>query len=352
MKRFVISLLVIAVLIWAISPVMAQEELQSPGLLPDHPLYGVKRWSEGVHVFFTFDDGAKARLHTRFSEARLAEAEVMIQLGKPEWAGGLMEDYMEELDETFMCMQRQREGHIMGLAEHVCNATDKHVVILSDLVDEVPEQERPHIMRAINASSNGHIRALEAIKEEKPERAAQLSAEFAEKRMIRAKEMFEVGKHEQAQRMLRRYNESMEEVEDAMKVAEKRGLNVTELAEHVGNMTYKHVEVLEALLKKVPEQAKPHIEHAINVSIRGHETSVNRTQMRIRRVIGEIVKTSCERDADCRALICPQVIGSDTPVCKDGKCWCGSKRQSDVSEWQELFNETPTNITQKGLQDG
>lgn len=282
MKRFVISLLVIAVLIWAISPVMAQEELQSPGLLPDHPLYGVKRWSEGVHVFFTFDDGAKARLHTRFSEARLAEAKAMTELGKPEWAGGLMEDYMEEVNETVMCMQRQRqrEGHIMDLAEHVCNATDKHAVILSDLVDEVPEQERPRIMRAINASSNGHIRALEAIKEEKPEMAAQLSAKFAEKRMIKAKEMFEVGRPEHAQRMLCGYNERMEEAEKAMKVAEKRGLNVTELAEHSGNMTYKHVEVLEALLEldKVPEQAKPHIEHAINVSIHGHETSVNRTQ--------------------------------------------------------------------------
>lgn len=129
------------------------------------------------------------------SEARLAEAKAMTELGKPEWAGGLMEDYMEEVNETYMCMQRQREGLIMDLAEHVCNATDKHAVILSDLVDEVPEQERPHIMRAIN-------------------------------------------------------------------------------------MTYKHVEVLEALLEldKVPEQAKPHIERAINVSIRGHETSVNRTQ--------------------------------------------------------------------------
>ncbi|MBA7516846.1 hypothetical protein ES705_08895 [subsurface metagenome] len=129
------------------------------------------------------------------SETRLAEAKAMTELGKPEWAGGLMEDYMEELNESFMCMQRQREGHIMDLAEHVCNATDKHAVILSYLVDEVPEQERPHIKRAIN-------------------------------------------------------------------------------------MTYKHVEVLEALLEldKVPEQAKPHIEHAINVSIHGHETSVNRTQ--------------------------------------------------------------------------
>ncbi|HID19451.1 MAG TPA: hypothetical protein EYP28_00700 [Methanophagales archaeon] len=280
----------------------------SPGMLPDHSFYKVKRWSERVHVFFTFNDTAKARLHTHFSEVRLAEAKAMIQLGKPEWAGGLMEDYMEELNGTYMCMQRQsQKGQpVMDLAEYMCNATDEQAEILADLIDEVPEKEKPYMERAINASSRGHIRALEAIKEEKPKRAAQLSAEFAEKRMIRAMEMFEVGRHEQAQRMLRRYNESMEEAEKAMKVAEKRGLNVTEIAEHVGNMTYKHIEILEDLSDKVPEHAKPHIERAINVSIQGHETSVNRTQR--------------------------------------------GKWQLDVTERQERFNETPANITQKGLQ--
>ena len=323
----------------------------SPGLLPDRRFYGVKRWFERVHMFFTFDAAAKARLHTHFSEARLAEAKAMIQLGKPEWTEGLMEDYMKELNETHRCMQRQRQKGrpIMDLAEHMCNATDEHAVILSDLVDKVPEQAKPHIEHAINASSRGHIRALEEIEEEKPERAAQLSAEFAEKRMIRAREMFGVGRPEHAQRMLQRYNESMKEAEKAMKMAEKRGLNVTELAEHLGNMTYKHVEVLENLLEKVPEPAKPHIEHAINVSTHGHETCVNRTQMRIGRVIGDIRKTTCKSDADCINLSCPQVIGSDTPICKDGKCWCGGKWQLNVTEWQERFNKTPTNITQKGL---
>lgn len=104
------------------------------------------------------------------SEARLAEAKAMTELGKPEWAGGLMEDYMEELNESFMCMQRQREGLIMDLAEHVCNATDKHAVILSDLVDEVPEQERPRIKRAINMTYK-HVEVLEALLDKVPEQA-------------------------------------------------------------------------------------------------------------------------------------------------------------------------------------
>ena len=264
---------------------------------PDQRFYGVKRWSERVHMFFTFDDDAKARLHTHFSEKRLAEAEAMTELGKTEWAEGLMEDYIRELNETHRCMQRQgqRGRPVMDLAEHVCNATDEHAVILSDLVDEVPEHAKPLIEHAINASSKGHIRALEEIEEEKPERAAQLCAEFAEKRMERAVEMIEVGRPEHAQRMLRRYNESMKEAEKAMKTAEKRGLNVTEIAKHVGNMTYKHVEILEGLQKKVPEHAKPHIEHAINVSIHGRETCVNRTQKGLQRMAEEYNKTEIGR---------------------------------------------------------
>jgi subtilisin len=174
-----------------------------PKLLPNHPLYEVKRWSEKVHMFFTFDDDAKARLHIRFSEERLAEAKAMTELGKPEWAEGLMEDYVGELNETYKCMQRQKQRGkpVIDLAEYVCNATDEQAELLSGFVDEVPGQTKPHIAHAMNASYRGHTRALKEIEKENPERAAQLCAEFAEKRMERA-----------------------------MKIAEKRGLNVTEMA--------------------------------------------------------------------------------------------------------------------------
>jgi len=215
---------------------------------PDQRFYGVKRWSERVHMFFTFDDDAKARLHIRFSEKRLAEAKAMTELGKPEWAEGLMEDYIGELNETYRCMQRQKQKGkpVTDLAEYVCNATDEQAEILSGFVDEVPGQEKPHIAQAMNASYRGHTQAMREIAGEKPERAAQRCAEFAEKRMEKAVEMFEVGRPEHAQRMLQGYNESMEEAEKALKIAEKRGLNVTEIAEQVSNMTYKYKQVKEA----------------------------------------------------------------------------------------------------------
>jgi hypothetical protein len=222
-------------------------------LLPDHPIYKVKRWSEGVHMFFTFNDTAKARLHIHFSEKRLAEAKAMTELGKTEWSEGLMEDYIRELNETYMCMQRQKQKGkpVTDLAEHVCNATDEQAEILSDLVDEVPEHAKLHMEHAMNASYRGHMQALEEIEEEKPERAAQLCAEFAEKRMERAVEMIEVGKLEHAQRMLQRYNESVEEAEKAMKIAEKRGLNVTEWQERLKEMP---TNVTQKRLQRIAEE--------------------------------------------------------------------------------------------------
>jgi hypothetical protein len=60
-------------------------------------------------MFFTFDDDVKARLHTHFSDVRLAEAKAMTEPGKTEWAEGLMEDYVRELNETNRCMQRQKQ---------------------------------------------------------------------------------------------------------------------------------------------------------------------------------------------------------------------------------------------------
>jgi hypothetical protein len=80
-------------------------------LLPDHPFYKVKRWSEGVHMFFTFNDTAKARLHTHFSEVRLAEAEAMTELGKTEWVEGLIisENLMKPI---CACKDRKRRGDL------------------------------------------------------------------------------------------------------------------------------------------------------------------------------------------------------------------------------------------------
>jgi hypothetical protein len=216
----------------------AQEELPSPGLLPDHPFYEVKMWWEDVRMFFTFNSKDKAKLHLEFASIRLAEVNEMIKKNKTKFIQELLEDYKKELNET----------------------------------------------------------------------------------------------------------------EDKVEELKARGKNITILAEHVSNVTYKHVFILEEVLEKVPEQAKIHIEHAINVSIKGHEIAVESILVRVNKTIQKVRRINCTTDADCRHLFCPMVLGSDTPICREGKCVCGAKWEIvNKTEWVERFNETWTNVTQRKI---
>ena len=47
--------------------------LPEPGILPDHPLYFLKRAGERVRLFLSFSDEGKASLHLNFAKLRLAE---------------------------------------------------------------------------------------------------------------------------------------------------------------------------------------------------------------------------------------------------------------------------------------
>jgi len=371
------------------------QELPSPRLLPDNLFYGLSRWFEGVRMFFTFDEEAKARLNLHFSELRLAEAKIMIERGKTEFAEGLMRDYRWELNESQKRLRAQRQlgRNVTLLAEHIANATNLHIEVLEKILEKVPDQAKPAIEHAINVSSRGCIEALKIIREGTPEIATEIGSRFAEKELNRFQERVREQKREEIQRRLERYEEYLNETEEATEEVEGLGKNVTILAEHVCNMTYKHIEVLQEVLEKVPEQAKPAIEHAINVSVTGHENCMdrifrimNRTleQFRFRNCTSvsecegiycpeefeyeirclilpnrtqgvcrclpkwERVSFNCTADADCRHLICPMVIGSDTPICEANRCICGARwRITNTTEWQKRFGEELTSETQR-----
>lgn len=122
--------------------------------------------------------------------------------------------------------------------------------------------------------------------------------------------------------------------------AEGLGRNVTLLAEHVANMTYKHVEILQKVLEKVPEPAKIHIEHAMNVSIGGHERAVERILEQVKEKMERVEVINCTTDVDCWHLICPQVVGHDTPLCREGRCVCGGRWEINKTEWRWEINQT------------
>jgi len=181
-----------------------------------------------------------------------------------------------------------------------------------------------------------------------PEARARFHTFLAELRLSELNATIVKGKLEYIGRLKNEFENEINETEREINRTIGLGRNVTVLAEYVSNMTYKHILVLERVLAKVPEQAKSAIEHAINVSIRGHEQAVESILARINKTIEEVRKVNCTSDVDCRDLFCPMVLGNDTPVCQEGKCKCGGKWEIlNRTEWKERFREEYSNITEK-----
>jgi hypothetical protein len=160
-------------------------------------------------------------------------------------------------------------------------------------------------------------------------------------------------------------------------------------------MTYKHLLVLQEVMKRVPESAKKGVETAINASIKGHENCLERLEKRLNETnetVGRFsctsdeqclnltvkcpailgyqadcfipenktvgfcrcvarwnkTRTNCTDDADCRELACPMVVGNDTSICLNNRCVCGARWQlRNKTEWGERFREEYTNATQR-----
>lgn len=107
----------------------------------------------------------------------------------------------------------------------------------------------------------------------KAERYANLAAE----RLAEIQAVVEKGKPELAEKILERYEKQLNNSIERAKKAQAKGKSaekITKVLTKIGEATSKHLEVLASVYEKVPEQAKPAIERAMGVSMKGHEQAV------------------------------------------------------------------------------
>ena len=146
-------------------------ELPEPGLLPDSPFYFLKSWTEGIGTLFTFGDVAKTERFINLSEKRLAEAQALVEKGKPEIAERAIIRYQEHLN---LALAKAEKAKTKGLdtdevLAKVAEATLKHQVVLADVYERVPEQAKSAIEQAMQAGMRGHEEALKAVSGQKRE---------------------------------------------------------------------------------------------------------------------------------------------------------------------------------------
>jgi hypothetical protein len=109
----------------------------------------------------------------------------MVEKGKPEFIERLGVEYEKEINESSREIDKTISlgRNATRLIEHVGKVTKKHINILEDLLDKVPQVAIPHIKLAIDVSSRGHLKAIEKIRVNAPELAEKLDTEFTRERI-------------------------------------------------------------------------------------------------------------------------------------------------------------------------
>lgn len=166
-----ISLLIISMLLFSFGTgVLAEEaELPDPGLTPDSPFYIFEIISEEIVTFFTIGDLKKSERYARLAAERLAETQALVEKGKPELAERTLERYEMQLNNSIaraekVIAKNEDTEKVMEVVAKVGNATSKHLEVLAEVYEKVPEEAKPAIENAIKASVKGHEKAVEALK--------------------------------------------------------------------------------------------------------------------------------------------------------------------------------------------
>lgn len=97
---------------------------------------------------------------------------------------------------------------------------------------------------------------------------AELYLKYAEERLAELEEMVEKGKTKHVEKLIKARDKLLNKTMKRIEKLEEKGKDVSELVAKVEEMHAKHITVLQGLLEKVPEQAREHIQHAIEMSSR------------------------------------------------------------------------------------
>lgn len=128
-----------------------QETLPKPGLLPNHPLYGLKLAWETVLSVTAFSGEAKAERAILVAEQRLSEALELQKQGRTQIVSDTITRYEERLEEA-----RDRATSIESsvvrkrVLDRVKVSTINAVSVLQEVLSNAPESAKPALQRALD----------------------------------------------------------------------------------------------------------------------------------------------------------------------------------------------------------
>lgn len=118
--------------------------LPYPGILPDHPLYFLKRLRDRVLDALITDPIRKSEFYLLQGDKRLQMGLFLVERGKTELAATTVlegERFMEQAVTMLASVSDQGEEQVRGLADTMKAATGKHVEVLESMLASVQQKD-------------------------------------------------------------------------------------------------------------------------------------------------------------------------------------------------------------------
>ncbi len=231
--------------------------------LPGDTLYSVKLATEQAGIMLLRDDAAKAERALSFADKRVREMVALAEKGRPQDLDLAVEKYGYALNMTLTEIEQagNRELTTGNITVLVADATAKHLLILDEVWDMVPDEAKTSITHAREVSETGRENSLVDLAKDNPVRAVEINLAAMEGRLNRVRARF--GDAEAVEIALQQFEAMAEFGEEISQIAQEVGLNITKVEELIAEATSIHLEVLAEVYDKVPEQAQPAIERTM-----------------------------------------------------------------------------------------
>lgn len=164
MKKYTISLLLLITLI-VVAPASASAQTNT-GPTPGSFWYGITTTFENVNLFFTFNSEKKAEKALGYAEKRLAQVEAAAESENPEALETALANYETKINLASESSKKIKDSErAEKLLTLIADNTSKHQEVLSVVLENVPEEAREAIMRAIEVSKKERDEAMQKIAE-------------------------------------------------------------------------------------------------------------------------------------------------------------------------------------------
>jgi hypothetical protein len=272
-RRFSMARMVVAIAL-ALLALAGGTVYASQGSLPGDALYSVKLTTEQAGMMLPADAAARAERALKFAERRVEEMTALAGNGRPQDLDLAVEKYDYALNITMTRIEEAGDnglptGNITAL---VANATGKHLFVLDEVWDIVPDEAKVAIAHARNVSATGRENALAALAKNNTVRATEMNLAAMEGRLNRVRAT--VQNAEAVQIALQQFEAMAEFGEEISRIAQDIGLNITKVEELIAEATSIHLGVLADIWERVPEQAQPAIAQEMEKLLARHNAAV------------------------------------------------------------------------------